>query len=437
MSDDRHPDTPRGDSTRAVHGARPAHNPYGSVTTPIIQSATYTFDSTADLIAYLKRKAGGEGVEYEEYARFGSPTVDAVEKKLAALEGEAGKVAAVLYPSGMAAITSLLLTVLRPETHVIITDDCYRHTLEFCLGFLKKYQIETTIVPFNDMAALEAAIIPKKTRMIISESPTNPYLRVADLEALARTAKKHRLLTLIDSTFATPVNQRPLEFGIDFVVHSATKYLAGHNDLLAGVVIGRADRIAALRDSRLLLGGIVDPSPAYLLDRGLKTLALRVARQNESAQRIAEHLEAHPAIERVWYPGLTSHPDHATAMAQMRGFGGVVTFAVRGDLWATAGFLDRLTIPHLAASLGGVESLIQQPAIMSHYDKSPEERAALGILDNLVRFSVGIEDADDLIPPPPPPPPRGGGWGAPPAESSCSPGIKKARGSGLPLAFVF
>ncbi|MCK6579582.1 MAG: PLP-dependent aspartate aminotransferase family protein [Anaerolineae bacterium] len=396
MSHDTPNDCPpaRGDSTRAVHGAGAAQNPYGSITTPIIQSATFTFASTADLIAYLKRKAAGGAVDYEEYARFGSPTVDAVEKKLAALEGGGD---ALLYPSGMAALTSVLLTVLRPETHLIITDDCYRHTLEFCLNFLKKYQIETTVVPFNDMAALEAAVIPKKTRLVISESPTNPYLRVTDLDALVRTAKKHRLLTLIDSTFATPINQRPLAFGIDFVVHSATKYLAGHNDLLAGVVIGRKDRIAALRDSRLLLGGIVDPQPAYLLERGMKTVALRVAQHNASAQRIAEHLEGHPAVERVWYPGLPSHPDHAIAAAQMRGYGGVVTFEVRGDLEATAGFIDRLKLPRLAASLGGVESLIQQPTIMSHFDKSPEERAALGIKDNLVRFSVGIEDADDLI----------------------------------------
>jgi len=383
-----------GDNTRAVHGGVQP-NPYGAITQPIIQSATFTYEKTADVITYLKRKAGGQAVDYEEYARFGNPTVDAVERRLAALEGGDD---ALLYPSGMAAITSVLLSVLRPETHIIITDDCYRHTLEFCLTFLKKYHIETTIVPFNDIPALEAAIIPRKTRMIISESPTNPYLRVADLEKIVAVAKANRCLTLIDSTFASPVNQRPLAFGIDFVMHSATKYLAGHNDLLAGVIIGRADRIGALRESRVLLGGIVDPNCAYLLDRGLKTVGLRVAQHNANAQRIAEHLERHPAIERVWYPGLASHPDHTIATAQMKGFGGVVTFEVRGgDLDVTSAFIDRLRIPHIAASLGGVESLIQQPAIMSHYDKSPEDRLALGIKDNLVRFAVGIEDTADLI----------------------------------------
>lgn len=386
-------DRVQGDSTRSVHGAD-CRNPYGSVTTPIIQAATFSFENTNDLITYLKRKAGGEKVDYEEYARFGNPTVVAVEKKLAALEGGDD---ALLYPSGMAAITSMLMTVLRPDTHIILTDDCFRHTLDFCLSFLKKYQIETTVVPFNDIEAIEAAIIPRKTRLIISESPTNPYMRVADMVKLVEVAKKHRLLTLIDSTFATPVNQRPLEFGIDFVVHSATKYLGGHNDIMAGVIIGRKDRIGALRDSRLLLGGIIDPHPAYLLERGIKTLAVRMAQHNASAQKIAEHLEAHPGIDRVWYPGLASHPDHAIAVDQMRGFGGVVTFEVRGDMQATSDFIDRLKIPLLAASLGGVESLIQQPAIMSHFDKTPEERAELGIKDNLVRFAIGIEDADDLI----------------------------------------
>ncbi|MDZ4769342.1 MAG: PLP-dependent aspartate aminotransferase family protein [Chloroflexota bacterium] len=382
-----------GESTRAVHaGVAPNH--YGAVTTPIIHSATFVYENTADLVAHLGRKARGEPVDYEEYARLGNPTVDAIERKVAALEGGED---ALLYPSGMAAISSVLLTVLRPDTHVLITDDCYRHTIEFCMNFLQKFGIDSTLVPPNDLDALAAAYIPKKTRLILSESPTNPYLRVTDLRALVGFAKKHRLMTMIDSTFASPINQRPLEFGIDFVVHSATKYLSGHNDLLMGAVIGRRDRIAALRDARVLLGGIVDPGAAYLLERGMKTVALRVARHNANAQAIAEYLERHPAIERAWYPGLPSHPDYAIACEQMRGCGGVVTFEVRGTLDETSAFIDRLTIPHIAASLGGVESLIQQPAIMSHSDKSPAERAALGIKDNLVRFAIGIEDSADLI----------------------------------------
>jgi Cystathionine beta-lyases/cystathionine gamma-synthases len=202
---------------------------------------------------------------------------------------------------------------------------------------------------------------------------------------------------VIDSTFATPINQRPLEWGIDLVIHSATKYLSGHNDILAGVVVGRGDRIRALRESRGVLGGIVDPHAAFLLDRGLKTLGVRLGQQNASALAIARFLEAHPAIERVWYPGLPSHPDHEVAAAQMVGFGGVVTFEVKGDLQTTGQFIDRLRIPYIAPSLGGVESLVEQPALMSYYEKTSEERAALGIKDNLVRLAVGIEDTDDLI----------------------------------------
>jgi cystathionine gamma-synthase len=249
----------------------------------------------------------------------------------------------------------------------------------------------------GDYDAMEAAIIPKQTRFIISESPTNPYLRIADLERIGKLGKQYRVLTLIDSTFATPVNQRPLEWGIDFVVHSATKYLSGHNDLLAGVVVGRADRIKALRDARGVLGGIVDPQNAYLLDRGIKTLGVRVEQQNRTAIAVARYLESHPAIARVWYPGLESHPDFNTAALQMSSFGGVVSFEVAGDLKLTSQFIDRLKIPYIAPSLGGVESLIEQPALMSYYEKTTEERLALGIKDNLVRFAIGIEDTDDIL----------------------------------------
>jgi cystathionine gamma-synthase len=202
---------------------------------------------------------------------------------------------------------------------------------------------------------------------------------------------------MIDSTFATPINQRPLEWGIDFVIHSATKYLSGHNDLLAGVVVGSADRMKALRDARGVLGGVVDPQNAYLLERGIKTLGVRVTQQNKSALAVARFLESHPRIERVWYPGLESHPDHGIATQQMSGFGGVVSFEVAGDLKTTSQFIDNLQIPYIAPSLGGVESLIEQPALMSYYEKTTEERLALGIKDNLVRFAVGIEDTDDLL----------------------------------------
>jgi cystathionine gamma-synthase len=391
-------DTPREKraehSTKAVHGGSARRKPFGAVSTPIVQTATYTFASTRELVEYMERKFYRGGGDRVEYGRYGNPTVDEVERRLAAINGAD---AALLYASGMSAVTSVLFTLLRPGLHIVLTDDCYRHTHDFCLGFLARYGIESTVVPMGDYDALEAAIIPRKTRLILTESPTNPYLRVVDLARVAALGRQYGALTMIDSTFATPINQRPLEWGIDLVMHSATKYLAGHNDLLAGVVVGRQERIDALRESRGLLGGVVDPQNAYLLERGLKTLALRVRQQNDTAQRVAEYLERHPRIERVWYPGLASHPDHAVAAAQMSGFGGVVTFEVRGDLGQTSDFIDRLRIPYIAASLGGVESLIQQPAIMSHFEKTPEERESLGIKDNLVRFAVGIEDAQDLI----------------------------------------
>ncbi|NWF68739.1 MAG: PLP-dependent transferase [Chloroflexi bacterium] len=385
---------PQGNSTRAVHdGARRA-KAFNALNTPIVQTATYTFRSTQDLIDYMERKTWGDGEEREEYGRYGNPTIAAVEQRLAALEGGED---AVLYASGMAAVTSLLLSVLPSGAHIVMTDDCYRRTRQFCLTFLQRLGIETTVTPMGDYDALEAAIIPGKTRFLISESPTNPYLRIADFDRIAQLGRKYRVRTLIDSTFGTPVNQRPLEYGIDFVLHSATKYLSGHNDLLAGVVIGSADRMKALRDARGVLGGVVDPQNAYLLERGIKTLGVRVAQQNTSALAVARFLDKHPRIERVWYPGIASHPDHHLAVRQMQGFGGVVSFEVAGDLRTTGKFIDALRIPYIAPSLGGVESLIEQPALMSYYEKTPEERLALGIKDNLVRFAIGIEDTDDIL----------------------------------------
>jgi cystathionine gamma-synthase len=386
----------KGGSTRAVHGGRSRDNAYHALHTPIVQTATYTFSSTQDLIDYMESKTWGDGADddREEYGRYGNPTVTAVERKLAALEGGED---AVLFASGMSAVTSLLLAILPAGAHIVMTNDCYRRTRQFCQTFLKRLGIETSVVGVGDYEAMEAAIIPKKTRFLISESPTNPYLRIADLEKLAELGRKYKVRTLIDSTFATPINQRPLEWGIDFVVHSATKYFSGHNDLLAGVVVGSADRIKALRDARGVLGGVVDPQNAFLLDRGIKTLGVRVRQQNATAQTVAEYLEAHPKIERVWYPGLASHPDHQVAASQMDGFGGVISFEVRGDLRTTGKFIDSLQIPYIAPSLGGVESLIEQPALMSYYEKTSEERLALGIKDNLVRFAVGIEDTQDLL----------------------------------------
>jgi cystathionine gamma-synthase len=394
VGDESAANSAQGSSTRSVHGGTKRRKAFNSLNTPIVQTATYTFGDTQELIDFMERKTWGDGDDREEYGRYGNPTVSAVERKLAALDSGED---AVLYASGMSAVTSLLLSILPSGAHIVMTDDCYRRTRQFCLTFLKRFGIETTVVPMGNYEALEAAIIPKKTRFIISESPTNPYLRIADLERVARLGKQYRVLTMIDSTFATPINQRPLEWGIDFVIHSATKYLSGHNDLLAGVVVGRADRIKALRDARGVLGGIVDPQNAYLLDRGIKTLGVRVQQQNQTALAAARFLESHLRIERVWYPGVASHPDHTIAAAQMNGFGGVVSFEVAGDLKATSQFIDRLKIPYIAPSLGGVESLIEHPALMSYYEKTTEERLALGIKDNLVRFAIGIEDTNDIL----------------------------------------
>ena len=383
-----------GMGTRAVHGGIERRKAFNALTTPIVQTAVYTFANTQEVIDFQEAKLWGDGNGRLDYGRYGNPTVAAVERRLAALDGGDD---AVLFASGMTAMTSLLLTVLAAGSHIVMTDDCYRRTRQFCETFLKRLGISVTVAPMGDYDALEEAVKPKKTRFIISESPTNPYLRIADLERIAALGRQYHVLTVIDSTFATPINQRPLEWGIDFAVHSATKYLSGHNDLLAGVVVGRADRIEALREARGTLGGVVDPQNAYLLERGVKTLAVRVAQQNRTAQAVAEYLEAHPKIERVWYPGLESHPEHQIAASQMSGFGGVVTFEVAGDLETTSRFIDRLQIPYIGPSLGGVESLIEQPALLSHYDKSKEEREAVGAKDNLVRFAVGIEDTTDIL----------------------------------------
>lgn len=383
----------RGASTEAVHAGDTRPNAYHSLTVPIVQTATYTFDNTADLCAFQEARMWGAAQGRTEYGRYGNPTVAACEAKLAALEhGEA----ALLLASGMNAVTTALLAMLPAGAHLVIGDDCYRRTRQFCLTFLKKFGITTTVVPMGDLAALEAALQPN-TRLIISESPTNPYLRVVDLVRLAEIAQRHGVKTLIDSTFATPVNQCPLDFGIDLVVHSATKYLSGHNDLLAGVVVGKAGLIDALRQTAGVLGGIPDPHNAALLLRGLKTLALRVQRQNANAQAVAEFLATHPRISRVWYPGLAAHPDHAIARAQMLGYGGVVSFEINGTLEDGSRFIDALEIPLIAASLGGTESLIEQPALMSYYELSTAERLNVGIKDNLIRFAIGIEDAADLI----------------------------------------
>jgi cystathionine gamma-synthase len=376
--------------TLAVHGGEQRKKAHDSVTTPIVVSATYVFDSPDEIERYF---AGD--LAREEYGRYGNPTVRAAEQKLAALEGAED---AALFGSGMAAATTALFELLKAGDHIVLTSDCYRRTRQFVTRFLSRLGIESTLVEPGDERALRAALRPGRTKVILAESPTNPYLRVADLSVFARARDACPGANLIiDGTFATPVNQRPLETGADLVLHSATKYLGGHNDLLAGAVCGRKGLVEAIKDLRGVLGGVLDPQSAFLLIRGLKTLPLRVKRQNETALAVARFLEGHPRVRRVFYPGLESHPDYAIAARQMSGFGGVVSFRVRGDAKATSRVVDACKLATIAPSLGATETLIEQPAYMSYFELTSEEREAIGIYDDLVRLSVGLESADDLI----------------------------------------
>jgi cystathionine gamma-synthase len=377
-----------GDSTRAVHGGERDRQSSDAVTTPIHQTSTFWFPDSETLRAYQEGR-----LERDEYGRYSNPTWRAVERKLCELEGAER---AVLFASGMCAATTLFLSLLPRGGHLIVTSDCYRRTRQFIQRFLTKLDVETTVIEPSDTVQLGDAI-RDDTRLFFTESPTNPYLRVIDLPAAVATCHRRGVEVVIDSTFATPVNQRALEAGADYVIHSATKYLGGHNDLLAGVVLGAAERIAPVREGVGVLGGVIDAHAAYLLLRGLKTLALRVARHNENGERLARWLESQRRVRRVWYPGLESHPDHAIAKRSMQGFGGVVTFELDADLEATLRFTDACRLPYLAPSLGGVESLIEAPVLMSYWDQSPEERRALGITDSLIRLACGIEDAEDLI----------------------------------------
>ena len=380
-------------TTTAIHAGEARFVSHHSLTVPIVQTATYTFENTDALIAYQEDKMFWDVPERVEYGRYGNPTVYAVEAKLAALEGAED---AMLVSSGMAAITTTLMILLSQGDHFIITEDCYRRTRIFCNSFLARYGIDCTTVKPGDYDGMEAAIRPN-TKLIFSESPTNPFLRCLDYPRLVDIAKRHNLKTVIDGTFGTPVNIRPLEFGIDLVVHSVTKYLSGHNDLLAGCVIGGFSMTSALRQAQGVIGAVVDPHTAFMILRGLKTLGLRMAQHNANGLAVARFLEAHPKIRRVWYPGLESHPDYPLAAATMTGFGGVVSFEVESDGPGASRFIDACRIPHIAPSLGGVESLIEQPYIVSYYDVAPEDRLALGIRDELVRLALGVEDTGDLI----------------------------------------
>ena len=375
-------------STRAIHAGEPRRKYADSLTTPIVQTSTFTFKNSKAIEDYTKK-----GKVRFEYGRYGNPTAQIAERRLADLEGAED---CVVFTSGMSAITTTILSLVRSGDHIVITDDSYKKTLEFCKSYLKQFDIGCTIVPFGDYKVLEKAI-RRNTRFIFSESPTNPYLNIFDLAKIKKIADKHNVLTLIDNTFSTPLNQRPIEFGMDIVLQSATKYLGGHNDILAGVVLGRTDLIDTIRNLHKSMGGLIDPHCCYLLLRGLKTFPLRVKQQNESALKIAGFLENHSRIKRVYYPFLESHPHYKIAKKQMDGGGGVVTFEIKGNINTAKRFLDALKLCYIGPSFGGVETLITHPALVTYYDYTRKERYALGITDTLFRLAVGIEDVEDLI----------------------------------------
>jgi len=375
-------------ATRAIHAGETREKYADSLTTPIVQTSTFTFRSSKAIEDYTKK-----GKERFEYGRYGNPTAQIAEKRLADLEGAED---CVVFSSGMSAITTTILSLLKTGDHIVITDDSYKKTLEFCRSYLKQFGIECTIVPFGDYEILEKAI-KENTRFIFSESPTNPYLNIFDLVKIKRIAQKHDVLTLIDSTFSTPLNQRPTEFGMDIILHSCTKYLAGHNDILAGAVLGRTELIDPIRNLHKSMGGLIDPHCCYLLLRGLKTFPLRVAKQNESALKIAEFLQDHPRVKKVYYPFLKSHPHYNIAKHQMTGGGGVVTFETKGNLNSAKRFLDALKLCYIGPSFGGVETLINHPALVSYYDYTKKERYELGITDTLFRLAVGLENLEDII----------------------------------------
>ncbi|MCA9241003.1 MAG: aminotransferase class I/II-fold pyridoxal phosphate-dependent enzyme [Planctomycetales bacterium] len=376
-------------STLAVHAGEARQKPGDAITDAIFCASTYTFTDTQSIIDYIE-----QGQAREEYGRYGNPGEKVVEAKLAALEGAE---TSVVFSSGMAALVGLLMAKLGQGDEIVFFDECYHRSRQFCKEHLSRFGVVTHEVKTGDYSALEAAISPR-TRLLVSESPTNPHQSCVDLERFAEIGHQHEVETLIDSTLATPYNLRPIDAGVDYALHSATKYLGGHNDLLAGVVCGSTEQLASVRDLRGVMGAVNSPQNIYLLSRGLKTFELRMQRHNENGLAVARFLEAHPRVEKVFYPGLESHRDHEVARQTMRGFGGLVTFLVKDADWRqTADVVDATNIFRIAPSLGGVESLIEQPLVMSYYQRTPEERKKFGIPDNMIRLACGIENAEDLI----------------------------------------
>jgi len=354
---------------------------------PVVLSATYQFERSDELIDVVQHRSG------YIYSRWDNPTVRVVERALAAIEGYEE---AIAFSSGMAAITGSLLAFIDKDSRIIVQQETYGGTFEFVHRVLPKLGIEPIVVGCDELARLRAEI-EKGVSLLYLETPTNPLLRVIDVKPLAELVHAYGGMVILDSTFASPVNQRPLELGVDIAIHSATKYLGGHHDITAGFACCNKERADTLWSYRKLLGGVADPLTAFLVLRGLKTLKLRVKQQNENAMIIAEWLAAHEKVRVVRYPGLASHPDHAVARDQMKGYGGMLSFELAADFAGTKRFMDRLQVIKRATSLGGVTSLATQPVTNTHAGLSPEERKRAGITDSLVRLSVGIEDPQILI----------------------------------------
>jgi len=379
-------------ATLAIHGLGRTPKAHYAVSTPIVQTSNYYFDSTAEVLDFMKAKSEGRVVREHEYGRYGNPTQQECERKLSAIEGAER---AVLFSTGMSAVIITLLAYMRRNGHIIFTNDCYRQTRDFATSLLAEFGLQVSLV--DPTAEAIAKAIQPNTNIIFTESPTNPYLRVLDIPAVVKVAKQHRVMTIIDATLATPYNMKPLEMGVDIVIHSATKYLGGHNDLLAGVALGKRDVLNDLYRMQRMIGATPGPFTSFLLERGLKSFALRMEHHNRAGLSIARMIESHPKIEKIWYPGLESHPDHQVAIQQMRGFGSVITFLLKGGDKETRKFIDSLELFLITPSLGGSESLVTQMAMMSFFDYPEDHRRSIGMVDNLVRIALGLEDVDDLI----------------------------------------
>ena len=371
--------------TEAIHGGANLEKRNAPMEEPIYQTSTFQVTDSDEQVRATNTDMF--------YTRYGNPTHTAVEKRIAELEGAD---AALLFASGMNAITTSLMALLKAGDHIVSQRDIYGGVTKFLSSWLPKMGIETTFVDTIDYDQYVRAIRPN-TKLLYLESPTNPTLRVIDLRKTAAIARDHGLISAIDGTFGTPINQRPIEYGIDLVLHSGTKYFGGHTDLICGVAAGRKDLIDIIRGTRTTLGGVMDPHAAFMLLRGIKTLAVRVERQNESALRIAEFLATHPKVRSVNYPFLKGHPQRALAIEQMKGAGGVLSFEVEGTGEDAKRVSEALQLFILAPSLGGAESLVSIPVLTSHAMISAEHRKQMGVTEQLIRLSVGVEHVDDLI----------------------------------------